>query len=32
MMEVCLMDEEKGSIIAKNGFKNEKDVVYKFNN
>lgn len=22
MMQVCIMDEEKGSLIAKNGFKN----------
>lgn len=26
------MDEKKGSQIAKNGFKNEKDVAHKFNN
>ncbi len=27
-----MMDEKKGSQIAKEGFKNEKDVVNKFNN
>jgi len=32
MMEVYLMDAEKGSKIARDGFKNEKDVVRKFNN
>lgn len=31
-MEVYLMDAEKGSKIARDGFKNEKDVVRKFNN
>ena len=31
-MEVYLMDAEKGSKIARDGFKNEKDVVWKFNN
>ena len=30
-MEVFIMDSIKGSQIAKNGFKNEKDVVNKFN-
>lgn len=32
MMEVYLMNAEKGSKIARDGFKNEKDVVRKFNN
>ena len=27
-----LISKEKGSLIAKNGFKNEKDIVIRFNN
>ena len=31
MMVVFLMNSEKGSMIAKKGFRNEKDVASKFN-
>lgn len=27
-----MISKEKGSLIAKNGFKNEKDIVIRFNN